>query len=720
MSAPHSNADDSEPPPTVSISPGPLGSSRSNAGSPILSNRAVSPPLSTPASASFRLGATSQEISGTGGQQGIPKVWSRSDIDEEYTWSASMKEGELNIPDLTMLSTPPETSFSKWEMDLLRSLVGKLPYLIDDSCERLIDSATSKLERRGNRMLYSAVWDMIVEKSKTSSQAKMFKNDSKALLGDGLGLVHELKEFTAFGNEEANVAASQFGKLTLGASDPVTVDQFLSDLEDGWARAGALVNTVTAISLIDDQFKNVAKAEEKQKLSDGYGAQFVQVIELARLGNMWDARAVINAIRSKTRMLRMQKNMQEGLPGTTNARGASRRAPQLSVVAVTDQCRLHPNANHTNAECRLQQQPQQSAQSSPDRPPPQFDPALPKNTCNSYFIHGNCRRGDKCKFNHDKTKAASSTQAAACMPDLIDLDGPSETRTPVVTSSNSVAQLAQLPPDQLAAIMNAYVQARSPPAKQLAIKRQRAVAEDRPEREVRVEAPRDVDAVAPQPDAQPLPAAAAPAAHGAQDVDDVTARLEQLRIAAEADKNKPKCGAPTKSGKPCERTVAAPGQLCRDHDPSLLKCDGKTTLNKPCGKTAVDGLTKCAAHAKQFIEDGGDPNVLKRADGGNAAALQAGMQAMQTLAKDDRVVGDTGATNHTARPADVVASAARYDGVRDERWPHPGVPRSSARSFRERSAARRGVEWPTLCIHRQANPEEHYRTSSSPFHDGRR
>ena len=28
---------------------------------------------------------------------------------------------------------------------------------------------------------------------------------------------------------------------------------------------------------------------------------------------------------------------------------------------------------------------------------------------------------------------------------------------------------------------------------------------------------------------------------------------------------------------------------------------------------------------------------------------------MQTLAKDDRVVGDTGATNHTARPADVVA-----------------------------------------------------------------
>ena len=132
MSAPHSNADDSEPPPTVSISPGPLGSSRSNAGSPILSNRAVSPPLSTPASAPFRLGATSQEISGTGGQQSIPKVWSRSDVDEEYTWSASLKEVELNIPDLTMLSTPPETSFSKWEMDLLRSLVGKLPYLIDD------------------------------------------------------------------------------------------------------------------------------------------------------------------------------------------------------------------------------------------------------------------------------------------------------------------------------------------------------------------------------------------------------------------------------------------------------------------------------------------------------------------------------------------------------------------------------------------------------------
>ena len=68
MSAPHSNADDSEPPPTVSISPGPLGSSRSNAGSPILSKRDVSPPLSTPASPSFRLGATSQEINGTGGQ----------------------------------------------------------------------------------------------------------------------------------------------------------------------------------------------------------------------------------------------------------------------------------------------------------------------------------------------------------------------------------------------------------------------------------------------------------------------------------------------------------------------------------------------------------------------------------------------------------------------------------------------------------------------------
>ena len=58
MSAPHSHGDDSEPPPTISISPGALGVNRSNVGSPILSNRDGFPPLSTPASAPPSFGAS--------------------------------------------------------------------------------------------------------------------------------------------------------------------------------------------------------------------------------------------------------------------------------------------------------------------------------------------------------------------------------------------------------------------------------------------------------------------------------------------------------------------------------------------------------------------------------------------------------------------------------------------------------------------------------------
>ena len=99
-------ADDREPPHVYigsnisESSPVPFGSSRSSSPIP-----QVSP---------IRLGATSQE--GTREEmetRGKTQTWNKAEVDDEYTWSASLKDQDLSIPDLTMLSTKPETSFKK-------------------------------------------------------------------------------------------------------------------------------------------------------------------------------------------------------------------------------------------------------------------------------------------------------------------------------------------------------------------------------------------------------------------------------------------------------------------------------------------------------------------------------------------------------------------------------------------------------------------------------
>ena len=78
----------------------PFGSSRSSSPIPT-----VSP---------IRLDATSQE--GTREEMETrdkTQTWNKAEVDDEYTWSASLKDQDLSIPDLTMLSTKPETSLKK-------------------------------------------------------------------------------------------------------------------------------------------------------------------------------------------------------------------------------------------------------------------------------------------------------------------------------------------------------------------------------------------------------------------------------------------------------------------------------------------------------------------------------------------------------------------------------------------------------------------------------
>ena len=74
-----------------------------------------------------------------------------------------------------------------------------------------------------------------------------------------------------------------------------------------------------------------------------------------------------------------------------------------------------------------------------------------------------------------------------------------------------------------------------------------------------------------------------------------------------------------------------------------------TTKKTRCQFPAEDGLLKCKKHAISFLRSGGDEQALRRTE--QVPALQVAAHASQ----DDRIIGDTGATNHTARPEDLVA-----------------------------------------------------------------
>ena len=496
--------------------------------------------------------------------------------------------------------------------------------------------------------------------------------------------MEELRIFCSYGDEEQNVAAAQLNKLALTACDHATVDKFLNDLDDGWGRAGSLVNDVTVLGLIEEQFGIDGEGQQAKRLGEER-QQFVQVIELQRLAAMWDARGVIGALRMKTRQLRMRKDMREGLPGATPS-PASRKSRQVAAVtepsgglltsAFRPGCKIHgPDAKHTDAECRVQQAASRTTTSNE----PKLDPALPRGTCNAYYLHGSCKRGANCKWKHDQTKAppqsnVPSTQAVARqpapMPDLLDLDAPAvPVPSRACVAGNAVEQLASLPPQQLTAVMQAFMTARDSTrgtARQCAVKRVRQEAEqqdDRPERGVVLAEP-----LAPNPEPEPnghnpepiQPDPVVSAAQGDAD-DELSARIEQLRIEAAADKDKPRCGSTkTASGKPCRNFVPKAGMRCAKHDDSKLKCNGKNKDGKPCSDNALDGMIKCKRHVKEFLGAGGDATLLRRmSDDASGGGVQAAIPATPSSSRDDRIICDSGATNYTAHLGGAVGRLTR-------------------------------------------------------------
>ena len=70
----------------------------------------------------------------------------------------------------------------RWRQDLCSMLVGKFPYLVHECGTRLIDEGRTPLQRRGNRMLYSAIWQKLTEN--TAPQAQLFKSQCTAVIGD--------------------------------------------------------------------------------------------------------------------------------------------------------------------------------------------------------------------------------------------------------------------------------------------------------------------------------------------------------------------------------------------------------------------------------------------------------------------------------------------------------------------------------------------------------
>ena len=422
-----------------------------------------------------------------GGEEDIPHA--------EYEWAVMLKDGlhdGIKVPDIATESF----DFERWEKNLLRTMVGKMPYMLKPDGSRLIENADTPFQRRGNRALYSAIWDKLTEKSATESKAELFQNQSSAPIGNGIELVYELRDYLSHGPEAANVAVGQLDSVSLTSTDPDAVDKFLDTLEALAAKAGSLVNDVTLINRIE------ANLQGKQFEA------YLQVVTLQRLINKWDAKEIIRVLRGKAKSDRADNARKPPPPDPSN----SRRQRQLSMLStpVTKGCSIHgPDAKHTDAECRLQQRQSQPQSTTVERTIA-LDPALPRGTCNAFWLHGSCKRGEKCRWKHDQTKAAihssvpaPSTQAAARqpppMPDLLDLDAPAVPLAPRTgTPSNSMMQLASLPPEQLTAVMQAFIAARdatSGPSRQLAakrIKRVRQEAEtdvDQEERAVVVTAP---------------------------------------------------------------------------------------------------------------------------------------------------------------------------------------------------------------------------------------
>ena len=116
----------------------------------------------TPVSGAWPEGGTTREPGRTAPQSGLEvtgTTWTPEKINQEYEWATATKDAEMLVPDLN-LST---FVFERWHLDLLRTLVGNFPYLIDESGDRLINRAETALERRGNRKLYSAIWAKLTE-----------------------------------------------------------------------------------------------------------------------------------------------------------------------------------------------------------------------------------------------------------------------------------------------------------------------------------------------------------------------------------------------------------------------------------------------------------------------------------------------------------------------------------------------------------------------------
>ena len=600
----------------------------------------------------IKIGATSHFSAHTAGGDLLGELSAHERMLQEYEWAATFRDNahDIVVPDI--FTSSGTTDYHKWELNLIRSLVGKMPYLLHHGGDgaRLLAAVDTPLQRRGNRILYTAVWEKLTSHvSAGLSDAELFQNSSSAALGDGLELVRELKVHFSYGDEENNVAIQQLNKLQLAGTSVTAVTSYLDKLDSLRARAGPLANNVTVITHLETNFKRQVK-HAATAAARSEAADYEQVIRLARLLDKWNSDGVVKALRNQIR----DKRMEHDMTADELEPVASRRSQQRSVVESAV-CSIH-GPGHSDEQCRAQQKAK--AKASPGSTGATLDPALPRGTCNAYYIHGECRRGERCRWKHDVTKATESPSGKQCaMPNLIDLDEPAQPLPPLprpASVHSAIAQLADLPTDKLTAVVQAFVQARdrspeassSRPAKQCAVKRLRAVADPAP-------APAALPVVVPLEPAAPAPAPLHPPAAPAVDVaapappaDELSERFEQLRLEAAADRDKPRCGSTaTTTGKPCQTFVKRAGMRCSKHDEATVLCDGKTKAGKPCSFPALPGMTKCKKHAKEYLGAGGDSDTLRR---------PADVQATVASYSDDRVIADTGATNHTSKPGDVV------------------------------------------------------------------
>ena len=157
------SSDPSDAPPTATIGNSfgatPNSGATHNSGSPAFGSPRVpntqSNSPSVPRYSPLQVGATSQDM---GGEEDIPHA--------EYEWAVMLKDGlhdGIKVPDIATESF----DFERWEKNLLRTMVGKMPYMLKPDGSRLIEYADTPFQRRGNRALYSAIWDKLTEKSST-------------------------------------------------------------------------------------------------------------------------------------------------------------------------------------------------------------------------------------------------------------------------------------------------------------------------------------------------------------------------------------------------------------------------------------------------------------------------------------------------------------------------------------------------------------------------